>query len=156
MKTKSWTESELRKAAKNSKSVRQILFKLNLKLAGGNYSQIKKYINIYKIDTKHLTGQAWNRGMRGIGRPRLELKDILVKGSYFQSFKLKKRLFAIKLKSECCEECGWNKRSEDGRLPLELDHINGDSTDNRFENLRVLCPNCHSLKPTHRGRNRKK
>lgn len=156
MKTKSWTEKELRKAAKSSKSIRQILLKLRLRLAGGNYSQIKKYLKLYRIKTNHLTGQAWNRGMRGIGKPRLELKDILVKGSYFQSFKLKKRLYAAKLKSECCEECGWNKRSKDGRLPLELDHINGDSTDNRLENLRILCPNCHCLKPTHRGRNRRK
>lgn len=46
--------------------------------------------------------------------------------------------------------------SEDGRIPLELDHINGDRHDNRLENLRVLCPNCHSLKPTHRGLNRSK
>ncbi|KKQ13143.1 MAG: hypothetical protein US27_C0015G0001, partial [Candidatus Moranbacteria bacterium GW2011_GWF1_36_78] len=52
--------------------------------------------------------------------------------------------------------CGWHKVSKDGRLPLELDHINGDSKDNRIKNLRVLCPNCHSLKPTHRGRNIKK
>jgi len=44
----------------------------------------------------------------------------------------------------------------DGRLPIELDYINGDHDDNRIENLRVLCPNCHSLQPTHRGSNKRK
>lgn len=156
MKIKSWTEYELREAAKSCTSVRQVLFRLRLKLAGGNYAQIKKYLKIYKIDTKHFTGRGWSKGKVGIGKPRKKLEDILKKNNYFQSFKLKKRLFAAKLKPEYCEECGWRKRSDDGRLPLELDHINGNSTDNRLENLRVLCPNCHSLKPTHRGRNRKK
>lgn len=156
MKTKSWTEDELRIAAKKSTSVRQILFKLNLKLAGGNYAQIKKYLKLYRIETKHFTGRGWSKGKTGIGKPRMRLEDILQKDNYFQSFKLKKRLFIAKLKPQYCEECGWRKRSEDGRVPLELDHINGDSTDNRLENLRVLCPNCHSLKPTHRGRNKKK
>ncbi|KKR20443.1 MAG: hypothetical protein UT50_C0017G0003 [Candidatus Moranbacteria bacterium GW2011_GWA2_39_41] len=94
--------------------------------------------------------------MKLIGKPRIKLEDILKKDNYFQSFKLKKRLFAANLKPRHCEECGWKKVSEDGRTPLELDHINGDSADNRLENLRVLCPNCHSLKPTHRGRNIKK
>ncbi len=51
--------------------------------------------------------------------------------------------------------CGWNKTTKDGRLPLELDHINGDSRDNRLTNLQILCPNCHSLQPTHRGLNKK-
>ncbi len=156
MKKRSWTEEQLRTAVKSSKSIRQVLFKIGLIEAGGNYSQIKKFIEIYKINIKHFTGRGWNKGMRGIGKPRLKLDDILKKDNYFQSYKLKKRLFAAKLKPQHCEICGWNKKSADGRLPLELDHINGDSLDNRLNNLRVLCPNCHSLQPTHRGRNRKK
>lgn len=88
--------------------------------------------------------------------PLRPLVDILVLGSDYQRFKLKARLFREGLKKPLCEECGWCTRSDDGYLPLELDHINGDRHDNRIENLRVLCPNCHSLKSTHRGRNRKK
>ncbi|MFZ2188418.1 MAG: HNH endonuclease signature motif containing protein [Candidatus Moraniibacteriota bacterium] len=156
MRKRSWTENELKKAVELSTSVRQVLKRLKLKEAGGNYSQIKKFLELYKINTKHFTGKGWNKGMSGIGKPRQELEEILKKDSNFQSFKLKKRLFVAGLKPKHCEECGWHKISNDGRLPLELDHINGDSKDNRLENLRVLCPNCHSLKPTHRGRNRKK
>ncbi|MEN8253199.1 MAG: hypothetical protein ABFQ62_02375 [Patescibacteria group bacterium] len=91
--------------------------------------------------------------MTGIGKPRIPLSEILVKNNSYQSFKLKKRLFAANLKKEACELCGWREKSLDGRIPVELDYINGDSRDNRLENLRILCPNCHSLQNTHRGRN---
>ena len=156
MKPRTWTKEKLRKAAKKSKSIRQVLKCLGLKEAGGNYSQIKKYLKFYKIDHSHFTGQSWNKGLRGIGKPRIPLENILVKNSNYQSYKLKNRLIRKKLKLPYCEECGWAEKSEDGRLPLELDHINGDVHDNRLENLRILCPNCHSLKLTHRGCNRKK
>ncbi len=156
MKPRSWTKNDLKIAVKKSKSVRQVLFCLGLIPAGGNYTQIQKFLSLYNISTRHFTGRGWSKGLRGIGKPKIDLNDILVRNSSFQSFKLKKRLFNAKLKPQHCEECGWKKKSEDGRLPLELDHINGDSSDNRLENLRVLCPNCHSLKPTHRGRNRKR
>lgn len=155
-KNKKWTEKSLKDAVLHSTSIRQVLNKINLIPAGGNYDQVKKYIRKLHIDTKHFKGKAWNRGMKFIGVPKIQLKDILVKNSDFQSFKLKERLFKAGIKSITCEECSWAKVSEDGRIPLELDHINGNKRDNRLENLRVLCPNCHSLKPTHRGRNKKK
>ncbi len=155
-KRKSWTKTQLFKACSSSTSIRQVINKLKLIPAGGNYSQIKKFINLYKIPTEHFKGKAWNKGLFGIGKPIIPIQKILVKNSDYQSFKLKNRLLKSGLIEAVCEECGWAKRSEDGRLPLELDHINGNHRDNRLVNLRILCPNCHSLKPTHRGRNIKK
>jgi len=152
MKKRSWSTEQLKNAVKNSFSYRQVLAKLGLREAGGNYEQIKKYIREYKLDIKHFKGRGWNAGLRGIGKPRIPLEQILKKGTYFQSFKLKKRLFSAELKHQKCERCGWAEKTKDGYLPLELDHINGDRHDNRLENLRILCPNCHSLTPHHRGR----
>lgn len=152
---KRWLKEDLIKAAKESYSVRNVIKLLGLRPAGGNYSQINKYIALFKINISHFKGKGWNKGLVGLGNPRRTLDEILNLDTYFQSYKLKRRLYKEGLKAELCEECGWAKVSEDGRIPLELDHINGNSRDNRLENLRVLCPNCHSLKPTHRGRNRR-
>ena len=148
-----WKIPDLKKAARESFSIRQVLNKLGLRPAGGNYVQIDKYLKQYKIDTSHFKGRGWNKGLIGIGKPRTRLEDVLSSDSDYQSFKLKKRLFAEKIKFPRCEQCGWAKKSPDGRIPLELDHINGNRHDNRLGNLRILCPNCHSLQPTHRGRN---
>lgn len=152
-KKRTWSEDQLKNAVKISESYRNVLKILGLRPTGGNYDQIKKYIKQYKLSTKHFTGKAWNKGLKFPFRPIIDLKDILVKKSTYQSHKLKKRLFSVKLKEPRCEECGWAKMSHDGRLPLELDHINGDRHDNRLKNLRILCPNCHSLQKTHRGKN---
>ncbi len=152
----SWNKEKFIEAVKMSRSIRQTLINLNLVPAGGNYVQVKKYIKLYNLDTSHFSGKGWNKGMKGRYMPHTNIKLLLVKKSKYQSYKPKKRLFIEKIKPVKCEECGWAKKSEDGRIPLELDHINGDRYDNRLENLRILCPNCHSLKPTHRGRNKKK
>lgn len=150
---KKWSTEELEKAVQSSTSFRQVIKKLGLKEAGGNYSQIKKFIILYNLDNSHFKGAAWNKGLTGIGKPIYSLKEILKKDSSYQSHKLKKRLFKEKIKKPKCELCGWAKKASDGRLPLELDHKNGNRRDNRLKNLRILCPNCHSLQSTHRGRN---
>ncbi len=150
-----WTLDELRDAVKKSTSIRQVLSKLGLIEAGGNYDQIKKWIAEIHADTSHFVGRGWRKGKKYDYKPKVPLEEVMVLGSDYQSFKLKRRLFLGNIKEKKCEECGWAKYSKDGRLPLELDHINGNKRDNRLENLRILCPNCHSLKPTHRGRNKR-
>lgn len=152
---RSWTDDELVEAVKASASVREVIKKLGLIPAGGNYVQVKAGILRLKLKSSHFKGQGWNKGKTYHTSTRSTLEFLLVKGSSVQSYKLKKRLYEAGLKQPQCEICGWAKLSADGRIPLELDHVNGDRMDNRIENLRILCPNCHSLQPTHRGLNKK-
>ena len=149
-----WSNTELVKAVKNTTSIRQVLHTLGLAEAGGNYDHIKKEILNLGLSISHFTGKGWRKGKIIPREPIYTLKQIMVKDSSYKTFKLKKRLFLEKIKEPKCEECGWSKTSLDGRIPVELDHINGQKDDNRLENLRILCPNCHSLKLTHKGKNK--
>ncbi len=151
-----WSMEDLEHAVAQSFSLRQVITILGLVPAGGNYNQVRQAIGDMSPATTHFTGQGWKKGRAFPNQHRKSLASVLCKNSGVQSFKLKKRLYAAGLKEPRCEECGWAQQAPDGRIPLELDHINGDSSDNRILNLRVLCPNCHSLKSTHRGRNKKK
>lgn len=156
MRKRSWTDEQLFTAVQKSKSYRQVLRHLGLREAGGNYVHIGRYIAEKKLDVSHFTGQGWNVGMQFRPRSEIPLDQVMVEGSIYQTHLLKPRLFKANLKKPECEICGWAQYSANGRLPLELDHINGEPTDNRLENLRILCPNCHSLQPTHRGMNKKR
>ncbi len=153
---RTWTDTDLIKAVNISKSYRNVIKLLGLVPAGGNYVQVRSSIARLEIDVSHFTGKGWNIENHAprVNR-RIPMEVVLSENSTFQSFKLKKRLFELGLRTQECELCGWAEVSKDGRIPVELDHINGDHYDNRLLNLRILCPNCHSLQPTHRGRNKK-
>jgi hypothetical protein len=149
-----WTDRELRAAIPSARGIAGVLRSLGLVPAGGNYVSVERRIRELGIDTSHFVGSAWLRGQR-LPVDRQRLVNVLVENRVVGSHKLKKRLFRAGLKSPACELCGWAQQAPDGRIPVELDHINGDRMDNRLENLRILCPNCHALQPTHRGLNKR-
>lgn len=151
MKQSRYSDLQLIEAVRSSNSIRQVLEKIGLAEAGGNYSIVKRRIQRLELSTVHFTGQGWKKGNKSPLVPAKSLSEILRKGSNVQSYKLKKRLFAESLKDQQCESCFLTRWLEQP-IPLELDHINGDASDNRIENLRILCPNCHALTETYRGK----
>ena len=156
MKIKSILENKenLSKLVKESFSKAQVLSKLGIVAAGGNYKTLDKFINLYKLDTTHFTGKAWNQGDRfkSFGK-KINLEEILIENSLYSSTDgLRKKLLKEGIKAHKCESC--NLEEWLGvKIPLELDHINGINNDNRIDNIRLLCPNCHALTPTYRGKN---
>ena len=79
-------------------------------------------------------------------------KDIKTTKGNCVSNRIRKYLYI--LHESKCSICSWNKVNlVTGNIPLEVEHINGDSFDNRPENLTLLCPNCHSLTSTYRALN---
>jgi 5-methylcytosine-specific restriction endonuclease McrA len=148
------TDQEVIEAINSSQSYRQALIKLGLKPIGGNYRILQRRIKEIKLDTGHFTGQGHLKGKTHNWATRTPLTEILVEGSNYQSYGLKNRLLKEKIIENKCSECGlldeWNGK----KINHHLDHINGINTDNRLENLRLLCPNCHSQTDTYTGKNK--
>jgi hypothetical protein len=152
MTKRKYTDGQFVEAVRKAKSYRQVLSLLGLKEAGGNYAALKRRIKELGLDTSHMTGQAWNRGL--VRGPQLGIQDYLNNKRSIQSHKLKLRLIREGIFEHKCYDCGltsWNGQP----IPLELEHRNGNPRDNSLDNLTLLCPNCHALTATYRGRNKK-
>jgi Zn finger protein HypA/HybF involved in hydrogenase expression len=91
---------------------------------------------------------AWSKG-----KSITPNETIFSKNSYYSNELVKQRIVKDNLLDYKCSKCSieyWQGET----IVLDLDHINGDNRDNRLENLRYLCPNCHSQTPTYKGRNK--
>lgn len=86
----------------------------------------------------------------------LSNEEFFIKGGYRRRGKLLKNRMLKMGVEDVCNICGQGNIHNELPLVIQVDHINGDSTDNRLENLQLVCPNCHSQTPTFAGRNRVK
>ena len=146
-----YTLHEVSQAVNKSTSIRQALIHLGVRPMGGNYRVLTRLCDKYKIDLSHFTGKSQSVGRRQIKTPT---KAYLTNKQPINSYRLKDRLLKEGIKLPICENCSGTEWLGNP-IPLELDHINGNSNDNRLTNLKILCPNCHALTPTYRGRNKK-
>lgn len=144
-------KGDLEKVVAGSISLAEILRKFGLRPSGANYKKLKQYIETFALDISHLLGQSYAKGTKKSFVPRVALTSYLRKGSKIGSSHLKERILQADLLPYECDWCGINEW-QGQCLSLHLDHINGDPTDNRLENLRLLCPNCHSLTDTYCGK----
>ena len=122
--------------------------KLNVTLSGSTFDILNKRISDENVNISHFKTYGEN------GRPKYDLETILVKESpYNNSDYLKKRLVNEKVLKYECSKCKLTELWMDEPITLHLHHINGNRKDNRLENLRLLCPNCHSQTYTFCGKN---
>jgi 5-methylcytosine-specific restriction endonuclease McrA len=155
MRNRKFTKEQLIKACKESRSKREILTKIGLKETGGNYKQLDKYCREEKINIDHLKGQGWRKGSNKPVVKEKKLEEILIKDNFYNTHRLKNRLIKENIFEHKCYKCEL-KEWLNKIIPLELEHINGISNDNRLENLTLLCPNCHAQTNTYRGKNIRK
>lgn len=142
--------SHLADAVAISKSRNEVLGRVGLpKGSTYGYKILNYYCTLYNIDISHLNGREATTS-----HIKIPLDEIL-EGlhPFYPTSHLKRRLLVSGWKHECniCSNTQWNEQP----IPLELDHIDGDPTNHRRENLRLICPNCHAQTPTHAGKNAK-
>ncbi|MEU3848867.1 HNH endonuclease signature motif containing protein [Streptomyces sp. NPDC029554] len=140
---------ELRAAVAESVSVAEVLRRLGRSGSGTQRAHLRRWIAEDQLSTEHFLGQAHQRGR---ARPALArpAEEILVKHEGERRTRtavLRRALREVGV-PEVCAECGIGPQWLGKPMTLEVDHINGDWSDDRLENLRLLCPNCHAVTRT--------
>jgi hypothetical protein len=147
-----YTREVLEHLVSTSTTFAQVVRRLGLRPSGGNHAHIRRIIEEFALSTSHFIGQAYNRGRTFVSL-RKHWSDILVLSTKRVKAKILRRAMiesGIPYKCALCENIGeWLGNP----LGLEVDHLDGNFLDNRPENVRFLCPNCHAQTETYCARN---
>jgi 5-methylcytosine-specific restriction endonuclease McrA len=155
--SKVWAVSRdrFREVVNGSSSKKQILIKLGLRAAGGNFNTLTARLikeglleDLSLRTREHIKNSLWNVRKRRT----IPLEEILSENSNYDRKHLKSRLLNTGKLNYKCALCGMGPEWKGKPLTLQIDHINGIHNDNRIENLRILCPNCHSQTETYVGK----
>ena len=116
------------------------------------------HFNSFKKRANELGCYKPNQPGRGLNKmsPKVSLDEIIIKGNvpHYQTYKLKRRLIEEGIKKNVCENCGcldWLGKP----INFELHHVDGNRQNHKLNNLKLLCPNCHSQTDTYRAKNKK-
>ncbi|CAG6393361.1 HNH endonuclease [Streptomyces cocklensis] len=148
-----WSRDDLAAAVSASTSMYGVLRFLGLDAVGGQHTHISRRVRALGISTAHFTASH-----RVPGGVRKRAAEVLVELNPHRSRRVPgaqlKRALRDAGVRERCALCGMEPYWQGRALALEVDHVDGDWRNNRRENLRLLCPNCHSTTDTYRGRRR--
>lgn len=164
MSLRPYTKEWLEELCANSYSLAEVLRKAGRKQGGGSQQTLKKKIEEFQIDTSHFTGQLWNKGRTSeddervaqntLNKEKYSLQEIFIKDSPVTQKVMRGYVQRHNLLEYKCVNCGCDGSWQGGLIALEIDHIDGDKHNNTLSNLRYLCPNCHALTDTYRGKNK--
>lgn len=149
-KIKEISDKEFIDLIKNSINIKEVLFKLGYTTVGNSwgYSQVKERMLVLNLTSYDFKGKS---PLKTLNERKIKTEDLFTNKKHPRVV-IRRRIIQDNLIPYKCAICGidsWNGK----KLSLELDHINGINNDNRLENLRFLCPNCHSQTSTYGSKN---
>ncbi|MFD0358457.1 HNH endonuclease [Streptomyces sp. NPDC127110] len=148
---------EITRAVAGSTSMAGVMRSLgHHEFSGAGRARARRSIDEYGLSTEHFTGQGHTAGRPS---PTRRAADVVLRrlddGSAREKTAVLRRALDDLGVPHVCDECGTGDTWQGRRLVLEIDHVNGDRLDNRRENLRYLCPSCHSQTGTFAKRSRR-